>query len=374
MPKDTFLTPNIQLRIIIFTNMKIINYNVLGVMSGTSLDGVDLAWVQFSKEAHWEFKILKAETIPYSPEWKKKLNEGVSNSYEELEKLDEDYTKYLAKIISKFIEKHSIKELDAICSHGHTIKHEPENGFTLQIGNLPQLAQLIGVTVICDFRVQDVALEGQGAPLVPIGDELLFSEYNYCLNVGGFANISTKKDGVRVAYDICAVNTVLNYYSEKLGFEFDDSGEIAKSGSLNPDLLHQLEKLPFYSQPSPKSLGIEWVHKKVFPILKNLDENIPSILHTYCHHIASEIAKNIENKIDSKVLVTGGGAFNTFLMNLLQQKTDAKIVIPSSEIINFKEALIFGFLGVLKMREENNVLSSVTGAKHDHCAGLVYES
>ncbi|WP_029331977.1 anhydro-N-acetylmuramic acid kinase [Gillisia marina] len=354
--------------------MKIINYNVLGVMSGTSLDGVDLAWVQFSKEAHWEFKILKAETIPYSPEWKKKLNEGVSNSYEELEKLDEDYTKYLAKIISKFIEKHSIKELDAICSHGHTIKHEPENGFTLQIGNLPQLAQLIGVTVICDFRVQDVALEGQGAPLVPIGDELLFSEYNYCLNVGGFANISTKKDGVRVAYDICAVNTVLNYYSEKLGFEFDDSGEIAKSGSLNPDLLHQLEKLPFYSQPSPKSLGIEWVHKKVFPILKNLDENIPSILHTYCHHIASEIAKNIENKIDSKVLVTGGGAFNTFLMNLLQQKTDAKIVIPSSEIINFKEALIFGFLGVLKMREENNVLSSVTGAKHDHCAGLVYES
>ncbi len=353
--------------------MKTNDYKVLGVMSGTSLDGVDLSWIQFSKEDQWGFQILKAETIPYSPEWKKKLNEGVNFSYEELEKLDEDYTKYLATIISKFIDKYSIKELDVVCSHGHTIKHEPENGFTLQIGNLPQLAELIGIMVICDFRVQDVALEGQGAPLVPIGDELLFSEYNYCLNLGGFANISTNKNGVRVAYDICAVNTVLNFYSEKLGFEFDESGKIARGGTLIPKLFEELEQLAFYSQASPKSLGIEWVYKSVFPILKSFEEDIPSILHTYCQHIASEIAKNIDNDPNNKILVTGGGAFNIYLMELLQEKTAAKIVVPSSEIINFKEALIFGFLGVLKLREEINVLSSVTGAKRDHCAGLVYE-
>lgn len=353
--------------------MKINKYKVLGVMSGTSLDGVDLALVQFSKESQWDFQILTAETIPYSAEWKKKLNEGLKCSYQELELLDEDYTGYLATIISDFISKHKVEDLDAVCSHGHTIKHEPENGFTLQIGNLPHIAQLIGTTVICDFRVQDVALEGQGAPLVPIGDELLFSEYNYCLNLGGFANISTKKEGKRIAYDICAVNTVLNYYADKLGFEFDEAGKIARSGTLIPDLLQQLEQLPFYSKASPKSLGIEWVNTNVFPILKNYEDEFPSILHTYCHHIASEIAKNIENNVDYKTLVTGGGVFNTFLMELIQQKMETKIHVPSSEIVNFKEAVIFGFLGVLKLREEINVLSSVTGAEYDHCAGLVFE-
>lgn len=353
--------------------MKINKYTVLGVMSGTSLDGVDLALIQFSKETHWDFQILKAETQAYSPVWKKKLNDGINYSYQDLEQLDDDYTSYLGERISAFINKHKIKNLDAVCSHGHTIKHEPENGFTLQIGNLPHLAQITDTTVICDFRVQDVALEGQGAPLVPIGDELLFSEYDYCLNLGGFANISTNKDGARIAYDICAVNTVLNYYAEKLGFEFDDAGKIARNGTLIPELLKELKSLPFYNQPAPKSLGMEWVNRSVFPILKNYEEDYPSILHTYCHHIAAEISENIENNIDAKVLVTGGGAFNVFLMELIQQKTEAKIIIPSSEIINFKEAVIFGFLGVLKLREEINVLSSVTGAKRDHCAGLLFE-
>lgn len=353
--------------------MKINKYKVLGVMSGTSLDGVDLALVQFSKESHWDFQILTTETIPYSPEWKKRLNDGLKCSYQELELLDEDYTSYLAKIISKFISKHKVEELDAVCSHGHTIKHEPENGFTLQIGNLPDLAQQIGIKVICDFRVQDVDLGGQGAPLVPMGDELLFNEYKYCLNLGGFANISTNRDGVRIAYDICAVNTVLNYYSEKLGFEYDEGGKIARSGKFNSELNRQLEALPFYTMAPPKSLGMEWVNNAVLPILKDFEGDIPSILHTYSHHIASEIAKNIENNEDHKVLVTGGGTFNEFLMELLQQKTGATILVPSSEIINFKEALIFGLLGVLKLREEINVLSSVTGAEQDHCAGLIFE-
>jgi len=371
--KDTFLTPNIQLRIIIFTDMETNEYKVLGVMSGTSLDGVDIAWIHFTKGAHWEFKILKAETIAYTNSWKDKLSTALNISPIELMELDEEYTNYLAGLISKFILKNKIEELDAVCSHGHTIKHEPENGLTLQIGNLPHLAEIVEETIICDFRVQDVALGGQGAPLVPIGDELLFSQYTYCLNLGGFANISSSKEGKRIAYDICAVNTVLNFYAEKLGSEYDEGGKIARSGKFNSALNKQLEALPFYDLTFPKSLGIEWVKNSILPILKSFEEDIPSIMHTYCHHIASEIVKNIKNDPEVELLVTGGGAFNNFLMELVQQKTAAKIFSPTSEIINFKEALIFGFLGVLKLRDEVNVLSSVTGAEHDHCAGLVFE-
>ena len=353
--------------------MEIKEYKVLGIMSGTSLDGVDIAWVHFKKGAHWEFTILKAETIAYDTSWKNKLSSALNLSPIELMDLDEKYTHYLGELISKFNQKYKIEELDAVCSHGHTIKHEPENGLTLQIGNLPNLAEIIQETVICDFRVQDVALGGQGAPLVPIGDNLLFSNYTYCLNLGGFANISSQAKGKRIAYDICAVNTVLNYYSEKLGKEYDDSGNIARSGKFDPILFKQLEEIPFYKFSSPKSLGMEWVNTSVLPILKNFEKDIPSILNTYCDHIASEITKNIKDDFEVEVLVTGGGAFNSYLMELLQQKTNAKIIIPSSEIINFKEALIFGFLGVLKIREEINVLSSVTGAEQDHCAGIVFE-
>ncbi|RKS44898.1 anhydro-N-acetylmuramic acid kinase [Gillisia mitskevichiae] len=353
--------------------MEIKEYKVLGVMSGTSLDGVDIALVHFTKSTDWDFKILKAETIGYDNSWKEKLGTALNLSPIELMELDDEYTNYLGDIISKFVRNNRIEELDAICSHGHTIKHEPENGLTLQIGNLPHLAELVDELVICDFRVQDVGLGGQGAPLVPIGDELLFAAYTYCVNLGGFANISTNKEGVRIAYDICAVNTVLNYYSEKLGKEYDDGGTIARSGKFNPELYKLLEGLPFYKLNSPKSLGIEWVNNSVLPILKDFEEDIPALLNTYCQHIASEIAKNIKDYPEVEVLFTGGGVFNTFLMELLQHKTTAKLTIPSSEIINFKEAVIFGFLGVLKLREEINVLSSVTGAENDHCAGIVYE-
>src|SRR5690606_24737193 len=224
-------------------------YQILGVMSGTSLDGIDLAFVSFTKEDKWNFAIHHAETIPYPPEWKKRLSRGIELDPEKLQELDEDYTEYLAKVITNFIDKNQIGELDAVCSHGHTIKHEPHNGLTLQIGNLPELAEFTGYTVVCDFRVQDVALGGQGAPLVPVGDELLFSEYTYCLNLGGFANVSSSIEENRIAYDICAVNTVLNHYAEKLGMEYDNNGDVARTGRLNPELLEKLEALPFYKTP-----------------------------------------------------------------------------------------------------------------------------
>lgn len=352
--------------------MKNIEYKVLGVMSGTSLDGIDLAFVHFVKEEDWNFEVEVAETIAYTPAWKESLAKAISMDPEGLQSLDEEYTAYLAKVISNFIKKNNISEIDAVCSHGHTVKHEPQNGLTLQIGNLPELADLTGQTVVCDFRVQDVAMGGQGAPLVPVGDEYLFSEYKYCLNLGGFANVSTHVDGRRIAYDICPVNTVLNFYAEKLGKIYDDGGEIARSGNLNAELLEKLEALIFYKEPAPKSLGIEWVNKEIFPILKKYDNDIPTVLRTFTLHVAMQIAKVLGSDETSEVLVTGGGCFNTFLIQQIKKLTQTKLILPSVEIINYKEAIIFGFLGVLKLRGEVNVFCSVTGAENDHSSGMIF--
>ncbi|UJH89783.1 anhydro-N-acetylmuramic acid kinase [Antarcticibacterium sp. 1MA-6-2] len=353
--------------------MKKFSYKVLGVMSGTSLDGIDLAVVNFTKEDSWKFEIEDAETIPYPVEWKDQLSRAIEYGEDLLNNLNEEYTRYLASIISTYLKKRSIYGLDAICSHGHTIKHEPQNMYTLQIGNLPLLAQLLQHKIVCDFRVQDVQLGGQGAPLVPIGDQLLFSQYKYCLNLGGFANISTERGNSRIAYDVAPVNTVLNYYAEKLGHFYDAGGQIASSGKLIDDLFIQLGALPFYNQDPPKSLGIEWVNAEILPLLRNYESDVPSILNTFCQHVASQITRVLDNSEDSEILITGGGSYNTFLLQQIKARTKNRIIVPTDEIVNFKEALIFGLLGVLKLRGEINVLSSVTGAERDHSSGVIFE-
>lgn len=371
--KDNFLMCNFQFTFFNFTNMKKFNYKVIGVMSGTSLDGIDLVYVNFDYKESWKYKILQAETHPYPLNWQETLSNGIKFSDDRLEELNEKYTRYLAGEISKFIERYHITEINAVCSHGHTIKHEPQNNYTLQIGNLPELAYLTGQTVVCDFRVQDVNLGGQGAPLVPMGDRLLFSDFKYCLNLGGFANISTEIKEKRIAYDICAVNTVLNFYAKKLGKEFDEGGKLAAVGNLDKAMLKELDELEYYSKKPPKSLGVEWVNEKVLPLLKKYEADIPAILHTFTFHIARQITSALDNKETSKVLVTGGGAFNSFLINHLKEFSACHFTVPSKEIIDFKEAIIFGLLGVLKLRGEVNVLSSVTGAKKDHSSGIIYE-
>ncbi len=348
-------------------------FRVLGVMSGTSLDGIDLAYLAFTREEHWEASILKAETIPYSQKWVEALKTSAELSRTDIAALDEKYTDYLAEIIQQFIQKNKIEKLDAVCSHGHTVLHQPEEGFTIQIGNLPKLATLLQKKVVCDFRVQDVELGGQGAPLVPIGDRLLFSDYDYCLNLGGFANISTEIESNRIAYDICPVNTVLNEYASRLGFAFDRDGAIARNAEVNQNLLKELNSLSFYQQKPPKSLGIEWVNSVIFPILKKSESTSEEIIATFTEHVAVQLSENIQHYSSQKVLVTGGGAFNTYLIELLQQKTKAQIILPQKNLIEFKEALIFGFLGVLRLENEINVLASVTGASKNHSSGKIFE-
>jgi anhydro-N-acetylmuramic acid kinase len=349
------------------------NYNVIGVMSGTSLDGIDLAHIHFVvKEDKWSYEILESETISYSTDWLNKLKVAVSFSKEELIELNEDYTELLGKIIKSFIDKHQLKSLDAVCSHGHTILHQPQNGFTLQIGNLPKIASIIQEKVVCDFRVQDVQLGGQGAPLVPIGDRILFSEYDYCLNLGGFSNISFEENSKRIAFDISPVNTVLNFYSNKLGLNYDDKGKIARSGKINADLLNELNALDYYKKSFPKSLGFEFVKEIVLPLIEKYTITIEDKMHTFTEHIALQTSLALPNK-KGKILITGGGAYNDFLIERMQYHLpNIQIIIPDNKTLEFKEALIFALLGVLKLRNEINVLSSVTGAKMDHSSGIIY--
>lgn len=358
---------------IIFTNMKKRkDYHVIGVMSGTSLDGIDLAQIRFhiSEKEGWSFEIVAAETFSYSLDWKEQLREAIHLSEAGLTDFNHRYTDLLGGVIRKFLDTHAIQGVDAVCSHGHTILHQPAKGVTLQIGNLPQLATNVAHNIVCDFRVQDVALGGQGAPLVPVGDTLLFATYDYCINLGGFANVSKDQGGVRIAYDICPVNIVLNRYAEKLGEPYDDGGALAASGEIHSPLLEQLNALEFYHMSPPKSLGLEWVQENIFPLLASHNISEIDMLCTFTEHIAIQLSRQVHSK--ALVLVTGGGAYNDFLISRLKMHSDIAVVIPAPQIIEYKEALIFGLLGVLKLRNETNCLASVTGAEQDHSSGKIF--
>ena len=346
------------------------NYKIIGVMSGTSIDGLDLVYVHFEKKEKWNYKILNSITYKYSKEWFEKLKMSVNLSKMDLAKLDQEYTLLLSKQILRFINEFSIKDIDAVSSHGHTVFHNPKNEYTYQIGNLPEISKEIGHKVICNFRKQDVLLGGQGAPLVPVGEKYLFSEYNSCINLGGFANISKALGGKLIAYDICPVNTVLNYLSKKMNLDFDKDGEISKKGNLIEDLYAKLNKLDYYNNNHPKSLGIEWVNSNIIPLLEKYPNQIVDLLHTYNCHIAEQVSKNTIN--ETNVLVTGGGAKNKFLIDLINKKLNNNVVIPDNTLIDYKEAIVFGFLGVLKLLNINNCYSSVTGSSKDHCSGEIF--
>lgn len=348
-------------------------YNIIGTMSGTSLDGLDLVHVRFEKNLKWHFKILNSKTYSYPKKWKNRLSEALHLTPQELEVLDLDFTNLLSDKILKFVSEFGIKNVDSIGSHGHTIFHQPDQGFTKQIGNRVELSVLTKFQVICDFRTQDVTLGGQGAPLVPIGDLLLFESHQACLNLGGFANLSIKTNKEIIAYDICAVNTVLNFLSTKINLDFDPAGVNAEKGNFIIDFYNALEVLAYYKKTPPKSLGIEWINENIFDILSQFDSHsVEDLLHTYVTHIAHQITVNLKG-IDS-VLLTGGGVYNSFLIKQIQKQSATKIVLPEVELIDFKEALIFAFLAVLKLRGEVNCLSSATGAFRNHSSGKIFNS
>lgn len=354
------------------------SYYVIGLMSGTSLDGLDIAYVEFvSNNNRWSFKLIYSKAIHYSSNWKNKLNNAMQLDALGIQLLDIELAEYFSECIQAFRKEFSIEYVDFISSHGHTIFHQPEKKLSLQIGAGQIIAANCKLDVICDFRKQDVAMGGQGAPLVPIGDKYLFSDYEFCLNIGGIANVSFDKNNKRIAYDICAANMVFNYYAEQMNMSYDEDGRLAASGKINKTLLDQLNALPYYTQDAPKSLGKEWVFETLIPTINSYGISIEDKLHTFSEHIALQISKEINAEIknkQAKMLVTGGGAYHQHLINRLTHFCQAEIVIPNKEIIEFKEAIIFAFLGVLKSRGENNCLASVTGASKDHCSGIKFKS
>lgn len=344
--------------------------SVIGLMSGTSLDGLDVICVKFDKKNRKSYKIVACHTYAYTDEMVYNLKNGIYSKKEELLKLDMDFGEFIGNRVNQFRKDYHISEIDFIASHGHTIFHEPAKGVTLQIGNGQKIADLTNKQVVCDFRTQDVQFGGQGAPLVPIGDKLLFSDYDACLNLGGFANISFDRNKERIAFDICPVNIVLNHYARKLGLIYDKSGDIASKGYVQQELLKALNGVDFYKVSPPKSLGYEWVLEYVFPIIDSYEISNHDVLRTYVEHIAVQLSAVLSSK--SSTLVTGGGAFNTFLMERIIHYSGNQFKTPSKEIIDYKEALIFAFLGLLRIEGKVNCLMSVTGAKKNHSSGVIF--
>lgn len=348
-------------------------FRVLGIMSGTSLDGLDIAQCAFRYEQDkWSYEIERASTYPYTIEWKEKLANAETLSGLNLMLLHNEYGNLIGLFVNTFLENSSVT-IDFISSHGHTIFHQPHKALTLQIGSGACIAAKTSITTICDFRTMDVALGGQGAPLVPIGDKLLFSNYDYCLNLGGFANISfDDKLGNRLAYDVCPVNIVINRLVEERSLSFDPEGSIARGGKVNETLLAALNGLAFYHQRGPKSLGKEWVLEHVLPLISTYTISLEDKLRTFYEHIAFQMSRIAEFK-DKKILITGGGTHNIFLQELFKARFSAEMSIPSKEVIDYKEALIFAFLGILRYRGEVNCLASVTGAKMNNIGGVIYK-
>lgn len=375
--------------------MKREEYHVLGMMSGTSLDGLDIAYCRFWKEdGNWKYAIEEAETVPYSESKKQELQQAIELDSIDLFKLHHRYGEWLGKTAREFLDTNQLK-VDFISSHGHTIHHRPEEGYTFQAGDGAELAKHSGQTVICDYRTEDVKQGGQGAPLVPIGDQLLLSEYDYCLNLGGISNISFEQDGKRIAYDIGVANMLLNPIAAMLGHSYDHNGDLARQGSLNEALYKALNSLEYYNLPYPKSTGYEWFAQTVWPLVETFDDTPENLLHTCVHHIAEQISQaislgNADRSVsihsnllrqgsggqadNCQLLSTGGGSQNGYLMEVLQQKlgNDIKVVVPDAKLANYKEALVFALMGVLKLEEEVNVLGSVTGGGRDLCSGIVY--
>ncbi len=350
-------------------------YRVVGIMSGTSLDGVDVALCVFTnRNGKWKFEIECAQTISYSSEMKKKLSSLHLASALIFAEEDAEYGKFLGNLVKSFLKKNKASA-DFVSSHGHTVFHQPKNGFTTQLGDGASLSAACGLPVACDFRTGDVALGGQGAPLVPVGDKLLFNEYKFCLNLGGIANISFDEGDRRIAFDVCPVNMVLNFLSAQKDFDFDKGGKLAAGGKLDQPLMNKLNwSHDYYFKQSPKSLGREDVEKIFFPILKKSKASVEDKLFTFCRHVAFQIDSIFPVPYSSKdkMLVTGGGAHNSFLMKTIGEYSKFKIIVPEKRLVDFKEALIFAFLGVLRWHGEVNCLKSVTGAARDSCAGAIY--
>jgi anhydro-N-acetylmuramic acid kinase len=356
-------------------------YRAIGLMSGSSLDGLDIAFVEFHENAgKWSYEFLMTECDPYSSEWKDRLSTATNLSSLDYLLLHTEYGHYLGQRVNKFIADHQLHyKVALIASHGHTTFHVPAKKMTAQLGDGAAIASETELPVVSDLRALDLAFGGQGAPIVPIGERLLLNDYSFYLNLGGIANLSVNADPY-IAFDICAANRVLNMLVAGTGKEYDAGGKMAASGQINQELLKKLNALEYYKRPFPKSLANDFGTGIVYPIIRDMQISVPDGLRTYTEHIAEQIKQAVAGNLkpearNSKLLATGGGSLNDFLVQRIREHLstlNTEVVVPDVQLINYKEALIMAFIGVLRWRQEYNVLSSVTGASKDSIGGALW--
>ena len=341
-------------------------------MSGTSVDGLDVCCATFTKEdGRWQYRIDAARGYPYPADLQETLRSRVQGmSAREFVAFHSEYGRYLGRRVNAFMAEFGVRP-DLVASHGSTVFHEPERRIMFQIGDGAAIAAETGLPVVSDFRRLDIMLGGQGAPLVPVGDDRLFGDYDYCLNIGGFSNISFREGARRIAFDISPVNYVINRCCRPLGLEMDRDGLLAAKGTVYQPLLEQLDALDYYARPWPKSLGREWVERNVFPLLDGAGLGVEDLLRTYYEHCAGQLARVV--KPGRRILVTGGGAWNKFLVRRMEERSGCTLVVPEAALVEFKEALIFAFLGALYMAGEASCLASATGAARDNIGGMLFK-
>ncbi|MBS1917417.1 MAG: anhydro-N-acetylmuramic acid kinase [Bacteroidetes bacterium] len=368
-------------------------YRVIGLMSGSSLDGLDIAFVQFHENAgKWNFEIIQTACYEYNNPWKKKLQEATLLNALDYQLLHAEYGNYIGEQVNRFVDAHNLHyQVQLISSHGHTTFHVPDKKMTAQLGDGASIAAATGINVVSDLRAIDVALGGQGAPIVPIGEKLLFSGIDFFLNLGGIANISQKKNNEFIGFDVCPANRVLNMLANNVGKNFDEDGKLATQGNINKNLLKELNGLEYYGYPYPKSLANNFGTDIVYPIIEKSNCSVEDGLRTYTEHIIHQIKLSVNKLLQNnnapasendqrpttnhQLLVTGGGAMNTFLVERLKQtfaELNVEVIVPEKNIVQYKEALIMALIGVLRWREETNILASVTGAKRNSIGGAVW--
>lgn len=361
-------------------------YRVIGTMSGSSLDGLDIAFVEFQETSgSWSYDLRHASCYEYSQQWIDKLGNAKNLNAVDYYMLHTSYGHYTAELINRFIQENNIQyQVQLISSHGHTTLHVPEYRMTAQLGCGAAIAAITGINVVSDLRAMDVALGGQGAPIVPIGEKLLLGDNLFFLNLGGIANISVHLPDNYVAFDVCPANRVMNMLAKKGGKQYDDGGRLAEVGEVNNDLLQMLNELEFYSLPYPKSLSNDFGTDVIYPLIDQRNADTDDDLRTYVEHICQQVRNavvklqgdfSLKKNYDQKMLVTGGGAKNSFLIKRLRELLSGvgvTIEIPSSDLVDFKEAIIMALIGVLRWREENNTFATVTGATRDSIGGAVW--
>ncbi len=358
-------------------------YRVIGIMSGSSLDGLDIAFVELEETGgKWSYEIKAASTKPYNNDWRDKLQKATTLSAYDYLLLHAAYGKYIGEAINEFIDENNLHhKVQLIASHGHTTFHAPALGMTAQLGDGAAIAATTQINVVSDLRAMDVAFGGQGAPIVPIGEKLLLSDYSFCLNIGGIANLSFKSDAGYIAFDVCAANRVMNMLAHLQGKEYDKDGAMAALGKVDTALLTKLNAFTYYAKPYPKSLANSFGTDEVFPVVQSTKLSTADKLRTYAEHVAIQIKNSIgsisdRSKIENrKLLVTGGGAFNTFLITRLKEvlyDMNIEVIVPDAMLVNYKEALVMALIGVLRWREEYNVLHTVTGAGRSSIGGAVW--